>query len=77
MASGRPVEEYLEMLRLKTAVLASAACRIGATLAGAADPAATALTAYGEDLGMAFQIRDDLLPYATRPEAAGGPTDSN
>lgn len=60
---GIPVEAYLEMARLKTAVLFSAACRIGAALAGAGEGEAAALAGYGEALGIAFQIRDDLLPY--------------
>ena len=72
-----PVDAYLEMARLKTAVLTAAACRIGAVLAGASPALAATLTSYGEALGMAFQIRDDLLPYTDDPVAAGKPADSD
>ncbi|MFI9051987.1 polyprenyl synthetase family protein [Streptomyces sp. NPDC053427] len=72
-----PVDAYLEMARLKTAVLTAAACRIGAVLAGASPALVTALASYGEALGVAFQIRDDLLPYADDPVAAGKPAESD
>ncbi|MEU6064509.1 polyprenyl synthetase family protein [Streptomyces sp. NPDC047082] len=72
---GIPVEAYLEMARLKTAVLFSAACRIGAALAGAGECEAAALAGYGEALGIAFQIRDDLLPYTGG--LSGKPSDSD
>ncbi|MER7048449.1 polyprenyl synthetase family protein [Streptomyces jumonjinensis] len=71
------VDDYLEMARLKTAVLISAACRIGAVLAGGRTADTEALAAFGEHLGMAFQIRDDLLPYGRSPGAAGKPADSD
>ncbi|WP_406503257.1 polyprenyl synthetase family protein [Streptomyces sp. NBC_00212] len=69
-ALGTSVEGYMEMVRLKTAALTSAACRIGAVLAGAS-------AANTEALGMAFQIRDDLLPYTSAPESVGKPTESD
>ncbi|MEU6915782.1 polyprenyl synthetase family protein [Streptomyces olindensis] len=72
-----PVSEYLEMVRLKTAVVTAAACRIGAVLAGATRPRAATLGAFGEAVGLAFQIRDDLLPYADERAAAGKPADSD
>jgi geranylgeranyl pyrophosphate synthase len=65
-------ESYLEMARLKTAALLRAACRTGAVLAGASAEQADALTEFGETLGIAFQIQDDLLPYARPPEQGGG-----
>lgn len=55
---------YLEMARLKTAALLSAACRTGAVLADGTPEQTDALTEFGEALGIAFQIQDDLLPYA-------------
>ncbi|WP_267244790.1 polyprenyl synthetase family protein [Streptomyces sp. PR69] len=66
--SGEPddadrVAAYLEMVRLKTATPLSATCRIGVTLAGGDPRCADLLAAYGEALGIAFQIHDDLLPY--------------
>ncbi|MBQ0015360.1 MAG: polyprenyl synthetase family protein [Bacteroidales bacterium] len=53
--------EYIEMIRLKTAVLLSGALRIGAMLANAPEPGVNALDQYGTHLGLAFQLQDDLL----------------
>lgn len=64
--SGRPhgdIDGYLELARLKTAALLRAACRTGAVLVGAPAEQAEALGEFGEALGLAFQIQDDLLPY--------------
>ncbi|HEX8304712.1 MAG TPA: polyprenyl synthetase family protein [Jatrophihabitans sp.] len=55
---------YLEMARLKTGALFRAVCQIGALLAGADSDQAAALGRYGSDLGVAFQIRDDLILFA-------------
>ena len=55
------LEEYLEMIRLKTAVLLAGALKIGALYAGAADSAVESLYRFGIDLGIAFQLQDDLL----------------
>ncbi|MDE6277387.1 MAG: polyprenyl synthetase family protein [Muribaculaceae bacterium] len=55
------VEEYMDMIRLKTSVLLGCACRMGAMLAGAAEEACEAMYSYGTDLGLAFQLRDDWL----------------
>lgn len=55
------VEEYMEMIRLKTSVLLGCACRMGAFLAGAPESACEAMYKYGTDLGLAFQLRDDWL----------------
>ncbi|MBO4977211.1 MAG: polyprenyl synthetase family protein [Muribaculaceae bacterium] len=55
------VNEYLEMIRLKTSVLLACACAMGARLAGAPEKVVNAMYAYGEDLGLAFQLRDDWL----------------
>ncbi len=54
-------EEYLEMIRLKTAVLLGAALKIGAVLAKAPDEQTQLLYRFGCNLGVAFQIKDDLL----------------
>ncbi len=53
--------EYLEMIRLKTAVLLAAALKIGALIGGATYEEANLLYKYGENLGVAFQIQDDIL----------------
>jgi heptaprenyl diphosphate synthase len=54
-------ERYFEIIRRKTAALMATACHLGAWLAGADAPTVAALTTYGECLGMAFQLADDIL----------------
>jgi farnesyl diphosphate synthase len=63
LAEGRPLElsQILELQRLKTGALIGFACEAGAILGGAAAPARQALLGYAADLGLAFQIQDDLL----------------
>ena len=56
-------DEYLEVIRRKTAVLFEAACRTSAILADADDEDKNALTEYGYNLGIAFQMMDDLFDY--------------
>lgn len=55
------VDEYVEMIRLKTSVLLACACKMGAILAGASDAVADAFYTYGLKLGLGFQLQDDLL----------------
>ncbi len=55
------VEEYIEMIRLKTAVLLGASLRLGALSAGANEADALLLDEVGQALGLAFQIQDDYL----------------
>lgn len=64
-------EEYLEVIRCKTAVLFQGACRTGALLARAKSTAVQALTDYGDHLGLAFQMADDLLDYTQDLSALG------
>lgn len=54
-------EEYLEMIRLKTSVLLAASLKIGALLGGASPEDAERLYDFGMNLGVAFQLKDDLL----------------
>ena len=54
-------EEYMEMIRLKTSVLLAAALKLGGILAGAPAEDLENLYAYGERMGLAFQLQDDLL----------------
>jgi geranylgeranyl diphosphate synthase, type II len=54
-------EEYLEMIRLKTAVLLACSLQIGAWIGGAKDQDANLLYKIGINLGLAFQLKDDLL----------------
>ncbi|ADV45231.1 polyprenyl synthetase family protein [Bacteroides helcogenes] len=53
--------EYLEMIRLKTSVLLAASLKIGALLGGASAEDAEHLYNFGMNLGIAFQLKDDLL----------------
>ena len=55
------LEQYIEMIRLKTAVLLGSVLRIGAIVAGASDENKQAIYDFGIDLGIAFQLQDDLF----------------
>ncbi len=54
-------DEYIEMIRLKTSVLLAASMKIGAILGGSQDDDSELLYTYAENLGIAFQIQDDIL----------------
>jgi geranylgeranyl diphosphate synthase type II len=54
-------EEYLRMIELKTAALLAASAKIGALIGGADDKDAELMYEFGRNLGLAFQIQDDLL----------------
>ena len=54
-------QEYIEMIRLKTSVLLAACVRMGAELGGASEPDSRLLYEFGEKIGLAFQLQDDLL----------------
>ena len=56
-------EEYMEVIKWKTAVLFQGSCEIGAGLAVVDENRKAALSAYGFNLGTAFQMADDLLDY--------------
>ena len=56
-------KEYMEIIRRKTAVLFQGACRVSALIAGAPNEKEIALSDYGFNLGIAFQMVDDLLDY--------------
>lgn len=74
-------EEYIEMIRLKTSVLLACALKMGAVVAGASDADANALYAFGEKVGLAFQLQDDMLDVYGDPKvfgkAIGGDITSN
>ena len=55
------IAEYMEMIRLKTSVLLATALQIGAYIAGANDEEQQALYTFGEQIGLAFQLQDDIL----------------
>ncbi|HVH04063.1 MAG TPA: polyprenyl synthetase family protein, partial [Amaricoccus sp.] len=62
---------YLEVVRGKTAALFAAACEVGGVIAGAPESQVDALRTYGDALGVAFQITDDLLDYGGLASALG------
>ncbi|TMV10252.1 polyprenyl synthetase family protein [Ruegeria sediminis] len=62
---------YLQVVRGKTAALFSAATEVGGVIAGASDEQVRALFDYGDALGIAFQIADDLLDYQGDSKATG------
>lgn len=64
-------EEYLEMIRLKTAVLIACALKEGAMVAGAPQEDADNLYDFGINIGLAFQLKDDLLDVYGDPETFG------
>ena len=65
------VEEYIEMIRLKTSVLLAAALKIGACLAGAPAEDAQKLYEFGVKVGLAFQLQDDWLDVYGDPKVFG------
>ncbi len=64
-------EEYFDILRRKTAYLFSGCCEIGAILAGAGHEQQAALRDYGMNLGVAFQLADDLLDFTADQDTLG------
>src|SRR3984885_11252740 len=64
-------QAYLEVVRAKTAELFAAACRIGAVVAGRPASEEEALRTFGLNLGIAFQIADDVLDYAAESSQIG------
>ena len=64
-------EDYLEVVRSKTAALFAAACRLGAVVADRPLSEAEALGRYGRSLGIAFQLVDDVLDYSARQAELG------
>ncbi len=65
------VDDYLRVIRFKTAKLFEASARLGAVLAEAAPGVEEACAAYGRSLGTAFQLVDDLLDYEGATERLG------
>ena len=74
-------DEYIEMIRLKTSVLLACAMKTGAILADAPQEDANRIYLVGEQLGLAFQLQDDLLDVYGNPKifgkAIGGDITSN
>ncbi|MEW6455552.1 MAG: polyprenyl synthetase family protein [Acidobacteriota bacterium] len=66
-------EEYLEIIKKKTADLFSASCSVGAILSGANEDEIKTLAEYGMNIGMIFQLTDDLLDFISDEKALGKP----
>jgi geranylgeranyl diphosphate synthase type II len=65
------ITEYIDMIRLKTAVLVGGAMELGAIVARAAQEHAELIYRFGESLGIAFQLQDDILDVYGDPEKFG------
>jgi octaprenyl-diphosphate synthase len=65
--------DYMEVISRKTAYLIRAACQVGALLAEAQEEQVQALAEYGYQLGIAFQMADDLLDYTADTKVIGKP----
>ncbi len=65
------VDEYIEMIRLKTGVLLGCAAAVGAIMAHASEQTVRALYDFGVNLGLAFQLQDDFLDTFGDPETFG------
>lgn len=70
-------ERYYEVIGMKTASLFRGSCATGAILGGGSEAQIAVLTQYGQHLGMAFQLIDDLLPYTGDQARTGRPDTSD
>jgi octaprenyl-diphosphate synthase len=70
-------DDYLELAYRKTACLFSACLRLGALLAGRSEEEEMKLGSYGSDLGLAFQLVDDILDFTSSETVLGKPTGSD
>jgi len=64
-------EQYLAIIGAKTAALFAAACRVAPVVAEASEDTELALEAYGKNLGIAFQLADDVIDYASDAAVMG------
>lgn len=65
------VDDYLEIISCKTAYFLSCCCRVAGLIAHADEPVLDALSTYGREIGLVFQITDDLLDYVGDTEETG------
>ncbi|MDR2460147.1 MAG: polyprenyl synthetase family protein [Deltaproteobacteria bacterium] len=72
--SAISLDDYYDIIKSKTAVLMSSAARAGALIAKGTNKELAALTQYGLDFGLGFQIKDDILDYKADPKTLGKPT---
>ncbi|MUG44687.1 polyprenyl synthetase family protein [Paenibacillus woosongensis] len=75
--TGQSVRHYLLRIRRKTALLIAISCQLGAVASGADARASSLLYRYGYNIGMAFQIRDDLLDLCGTEKSIGKPPGSD
>jgi octaprenyl-diphosphate synthase len=68
---GTDEEQYLEIIGAKTAALFAAACRVAPVIAEASEDCELALECYGRNLGIAFQLSDDVIDYASDEATMG------
>ena len=68
---GTDEDQYLHIIGSKTAALFAAACRVAPVVAEAGEDDELALEAYGRNLGIAFQLSDDVIDYASDSETMG------
>lgn len=71
------LRDYLQRIKRKTALLIATSCELGALAAGVNDKDARALFRYGYNVGMSFQIIDDILDFTASTEQLGKPTGSD
>lgn len=74
---NQTVKDYFYRIKRKTALLISASCQLGAAVCGAPAGVAESLRRYGYNLGMAFQITDDILDMVADQELLGKPVGSD
>ncbi|MFC3563119.1 polyprenyl synthetase family protein [Pedobacter jamesrossensis] len=65
------IDEYIDMIRLKTAVLLGGALKLGAIIGEASEKDADLIYQFGENIGIAFQLQDDILDVYADPEKFG------
>lgn len=65
------VDEYIKMIRLKTSVLIGCACKMGAIIGNASASSCDAIYEFGVNIGLAFQLQDDLLDVYGNSETFG------
>ena len=70
---NRTMDDYYEAITGKTAALMASSCRVGALTSGASDERTEALDAYGEAIGLVFQLRDDILDITAVDGQLGKP----
>lgn len=74
---NQQIWDYLRRIKRKTALLIATSCQLGGLAAGATENEARLLYKYGYNIGMSFQIIDDILDFTATPKELGKPTGSD